>query len=181
MKKIVKIALSLVLVLSFGVSAFASSETQNIQKMSFDELTEYHLQLQEEYGQAVADDDSSKQIGLIEEGNFVLDRIVELAENTPKTRNAFGTTYYSYFSNSKWIDRNGLISLSIYPINLAWPSSQIETAWQFIVSEHNSHRNWKNESSLRKQFWCHVNFAGSMKTPWNIEPSKTSTNPFTCN
>ena len=67
---------------------------------------------------------------LIQKADQVLDEMVEISERKPLTRsNPFGTTYYDYFSNSFWISRDGVMSLSIYPINLAWPSSQIETAW----------------------------------------------------
>lgn len=159
-----------------GVTALANDTSKELSEMS-----DYHQQLQREYQIAVDKEDVEKQNLLIKEADEVLDKMIELADKLPVTRsNPFGTTYYSYFSKSIWIQRD-LISLSIYPINLAWPSSQIETAWQFIVERHSSDPQWDNEKIMRKQFWCHVNLAGKIKTPWNIEPEKTSINPLTCN
>jgi hypothetical protein len=183
MKIILKAVLCISIILSFGVNAFASNTTMN-----YEELSANYKQLQLEYDLAVKNEDLEQQKLLINQGNTVVDQMMEIDEKQLRkmsTRsiksNPFGTTYYDYFSKSVWINRNGVYSLSIYPINLAWPSSQIDTAWNFIVDKHSSDSRWDNEKVLRKQFWCHANFAGSMKTPWNIEPSKTSINPFTCN
>ncbi|WP_084295609.1 DUF2599 domain-containing protein [Desulfitibacter alkalitolerans] len=99
------------------------------------------------------------------------------------TRSTGGTSYYDYFSKSYWITRSDGVSLSIYPVNLPWPRGgvDIEYAWQHILIWHECNDEWDNTSSMRGQFWCHANLAGSIKTPWNIEPWKTSYNPFTCN
>ena len=37
-----------------------------------------------------------------------------------------------------------------------------------------------NENVLKQQYYCHVAY-GTLKTPWNIEPHKSSINSFTCN
>lgn len=37
-----------------------------------------------------------------------------------------------------------------------------------------------NEEVLKSQFFCHVTY-GKYKIPWNIEPSRESINPITCN
>lgn len=33
--------------------------------------------------------------------------------------------------------------------------------------------NYQNSSSMKNQFICHWDLAGIIKTPWNIEPSRT--------
>ncbi|MBZ9693437.1 hypothetical protein [Clostridium sp. M14] len=38
----------------------------------------------------------------------------------------------------------------------------------------------ESEDVLKQQYYCHVNY-GALKTPWNIEPSKSSINSITCN
>lgn len=177
LKKITSCIFCIALIACSGATAFAND---TITKLT--ELSDYHKQLQKDYEIAMAEGNIDVQNQLIQEADKVLNEMTEISEGMPLTRsNPFGTTYYNYFSKSVWITRSGVVSLSIYPINLAWPSSQIETAWQFIVERHNSDPQWNNEKIMRKQFWCHVNFAGSMKTPWNLEPHKTSINPFTCN
>lgn len=175
-KSMLKYMLSAVMIACCSVTALANDTPKGLS-----ELSDYHKQLQKEYQIAVDEGDVERQNFLIKEADGVLDEMIEQADKLPVTKsNPFGTTYYDYFSKSVWITRD-VVSLSIYPINLAWPSSQIETAWQFIVDRHSSDSHWDNEKIMRKQFWCHVNFAGSMKTPWNIEPHKTSINPITCN
>lgn len=179
MKKI--LALALATILSVGVTATAFAGT-NDTATRLSELSSYHRELKEEYDAAVKANNVELQNELIQKADQALDEMVEISKGKLITRsNPFGTTYYDYFSKSFWISRDGVMALSIYPINLAWPSSQIETAWQFIVDKHSSDKSWKNEKMMRKQFWCHVNLAGSMKTPWNIEPHKTSISPITCN
>ena len=53
-------------------------------------------------------------------------------------------------------------------------------AWSILRSAYSYDSRWNNEESLKKQFFCHVRY-GSLKTPWNIEPWKKSTNFITCN
>lgn len=146
------------------------------------ELRERYKELKIDYDFAIESGDLEQQIILITEGNIILEKLMAAEEEYQQSsRNVFGTTYKDYFEKSYWITRDGEISLSIYPINLAWSTSQIETTWDIIRGVHESDREWDNTQTMRSQYWCHVNFAGSMKTPWNIEPWKTSINPFTCN
>jgi len=143
-----------------------------------------------EYDEAIQNNDTFKQTQLILTANKLLDKqLIEFKklENSDGdyynylTRANSDGEYYDYLTKSFWITRNGIKSLSIYPINLAWGPAGINKAWAALKRFHSWNKEWYNEDSLYKQFMCHVNFAGSMKTLWNIEPSKTSINPITCN
>jgi len=143
-----------------------------------------------EYDEAIKNNNTSKQTYLILLADKLLDKLLiefKKLENSEGyyynhfTRASSDGEYYDYFTKSFWITRKGVKSLSIYPINLAWGPAGINKAWAAIKRFHSWNKEWYNEKSLYKQFMCHVNFAGSMKTPWNIEPSKKSINPITCN
>lgn len=182
MKRFLMVLLCVTLVLCYGSSAFASDITEDYSAMTNEELSELHRQMRDNYNIAVENGDIANQNLLIEQADMVLDQMVINSEKSQiKPFNWPETSYFDYFSKSYFITRADGVSLSIYPVNLAWGSSQIESAWSHIVMWHSGDSNWYNESSLKEQFYCHVNFAGNLKTPWNIEPWKTSTNPFTCN
>ena len=156
-----------------------------------------------EYDEAIQNNDTFKQTQLILTANKLLDKqLIEFKklENSDGdyynyltransdgdyynylTRANSDGEYYDYLTKSFWITRNGIKSLSIYPINLPWSAPGINKAWAAIKRFHSWNSEWYNENSLYKQFMCHVNIAGSWKTPWNLEPSNTSPNPFTCN
>jgi len=149
-----------------------------------------------EYDEAIQNNNTLKQTQLIFTANKLLDKLViefKKLENSDgdynnnfirskrSTMSNSDGEYYDYFTKSFWITRNGIKSLSIYPINLPWSAPGINKAWAAIKRFHSWNSEWYNENSLYKQFMCHVNIAGSWKTPWNLEPSNTSPNPFTCN
>lgn len=87
-----------------------------------------------------------------------------------------------YISKAYWITRDGVRSISIYPRKSA-PGWTKERAWQDVKTNFSFYNNWKNETSLRNQFYCHARniWPYSSKIPWNIEPSKKSTNIISCN
>ncbi|MBC2189631.1 DUF2599 domain-containing protein [Listeria booriae] len=103
---------------------------------------------------------------------------------------AYLKSYSYYFSSSKWITRNGQVSLSITPKNplksgVFVSSTQrnaiINDSFARLKQKHGGSKNWKNESSLKKQYMCHIDHAKGFKVPWNIEPAKKSTSSVTCN
>ncbi|GAA0225068.1 DUF2599 domain-containing protein [Metaclostridioides mangenotii] len=88
-----------------------------------------------------------------------------------------------YFNYIKWINRSGEISLSISPtkefIDTALKkdvySAAVTESWGIIKRNYSKDKRWKNTESLRLQYICHTQNA-KWKTPWNIEPHRTSTN-----
>ncbi|MGN7385472.1 DUF2599 domain-containing protein [Sporosarcina sp. SAFN-015] len=85
-----------------------------------------------------------------------------------------------YFEKIEWIDRQGTISLSIYPKFPAFKKEngkldeqRIQHSFDVIESEYGIDEKWNNTNSMRMQYECHVYFAGEGKVPWNIEPHRT--------
>lgn len=89
-----------------------------------------------------------------------------------------------YFEKIRWITRNGVVSLSIYPTwafssknyGYSYLIAMAEESWGIIVRNYSSNSKWKNTLSLKQQYKCHVLYARNAKTPWNIEPHRTETN-----
>lgn len=91
--------------------------------------------------------------------------------------------FSAYYKSSKWINRDGMISLSIVPKANAWTGSTVagnvfkqKDRWDVLVKKHSGSKNWKNSAALKAQLNCHADLAKSMKSPWNIEPHRTTTN-----
>lgn len=85
----------------------------------------------------------------------------------------------TWIGRAYWITRDGVKSISIYP-NISKSGFTGAKAWTELKANFKGYADWKNETVLKKQFDCHVRY-GKLKIPWNIEPSKTSINPITCN
>ncbi|WP_036202071.1 DUF2599 domain-containing protein [Ureibacillus sinduriensis] len=88
-----------------------------------------------------------------------------------------------YFEKVEWINRSGVVSLSIYPktyiVNKPVGHELLkhkELSFQLLNERFKDDSRWKNNESLKQQFACHVDFAGTSKVPWNIEPHRTTTN-----
>lgn len=87
-----------------------------------------------------------------------------------------------YYNSSKWINRDGMISLSIDPKAAAWTGSsvagnafKVKDRFDVLTKKHSGDSQWKNPASLKLQLTCHADLAKSVKTPWNIEPHRTTT------
>lgn len=96
-------------------------------------------------------------------------------------------SFSDYFTKVEWIDRNGEISLSIYPKDILFGKNydnpnqfmaHVDYAFSLIKDKFSSSSYWDNGESMYAQFHCHAMFAGDSKTPWNIEPWRTETNLF---
>ena len=91
--------------------------------------------------------------------------------------------YSKYFNSSKWITRNGVVSLSInfkgsalYPNDLPAANYAVaKTAFQELYKKHKSSSKWKHTASMEAQFLCHHMTIGKLKNPWNLEPHRTET------
>lgn len=110
--------------------------------------------------------------------------VCDSTQFTPSSDDHGGGGYglSAYFTSTGWIIRDGVVSLSLMPKRgLNWLSSSVrENAWNAVVNAYGNSSNWANTSVMKQQFMCHANY-GYIKTPWNLEPHKTSINPITCN
>ncbi|MEH6996273.1 DUF2599 domain-containing protein, partial [Neobacillus drentensis] len=92
-------------------------------------------------------------------------------------------TFSDYFSKVEWITRDGVVSLSIYPKSIltkayANPNTTLMLAsksFDLLKAKYSSDTRWKNTTPMRLQYDCHVLAARGIKTPWNIEPHRTTT------
>lgn len=100
------------------------------------------------------------------------------------TASASADSFSDYFTSSKWITRDGVVSLSVTPKSsgplIKAPNGNARMvaaskAWTILYNKHKGSSNWKNTASMKAQFECHVTMAQSFKTPWNLEPHRTTT------
>jgi hypothetical protein len=185
MKKFLTLVLSYLLLTS-SLTAFAADNNSNI----ITNANQYTpQQIQKEYYIAVANKDTDRQNELLQmarEQQEILKNSIESQDKLISPKSIYDPTqeayYEKYFSSASWIYRDGVVSLSMYPISpLKWIAPAPSRAWGSIVYKHSSDYRWKNTSVMKDQFYCHYWLAGSFKVPWNIEPHKTSINPITCN
>ncbi|WP_368504290.1 DUF2599 domain-containing protein [Alkalihalophilus sp. As8PL] len=87
-----------------------------------------------------------------------------------------------YVSSTRWINRNGQISLSSQPKSTLTSHRNgnealyhSATSFNLLRQKHGRDSQWRNTNSMRVQWDCHVLMARSLKTPWNIEPHRTTT------
>ncbi|WP_406795228.1 DUF2599 domain-containing protein [Bifidobacterium longum] len=81
------------------------------------------------------------------------------------------------------MNRSGVWSLSIMPRRaLLWDTDR---GWGQVYDRFHTSRHWTYysawaDASMRKQFNCHAQY-GMLKTPYNLEPSRSDVSPITCN
>ena len=92
---------------------------------------------------------------------------------------------YKYFKDIRWINRNGVYSLSISPKSfIRWSINEddLKDSWQELKNEFSEDRLWpdlSNEEVFYDQYRCHFKKA-KVKRRWNIEPETEFIN-FLCN
>lgn len=92
---------------------------------------------------------------------------------------------YEYFNNIKWINRDGVWSLSVSPkrsLRLSVSKDDIKKSWQELKENCSNDYRWPDsnkEEVLYQQYKCHFNKA-KVKKRRNLEPEKDSIN-FLCN
>lgn len=100
-----------------------------------------------------------------------------------------GSWSNQWFSRGVWIARDGMWSLSLQPTWWAAAATPTryyyaESAWATIPPQFSSSRHWTAyptaSKMMKEQFDCHVRY-GTLKTPYNLEPSRTSISQITCN
>lgn len=91
------------------------------------------------------------------------------------------TGFYDYFSNVKWVNRSDGVTLQVTWKNYLFDfdTSEDETnqqmyrsakAWELLKNKFGNDTNWTNTTSMKNQFYCHINYAGRNKNPYNLEP-----------
>nr|WP_303792026.1 DUF2599 domain-containing protein [Bifidobacterium catenulatum] len=105
------------------------------------------------------------------------------------TTAARGSWSNQWFAKGGWIARNGMWSLSLQPTWWAATATPTryyyaESAWATVPPQFSSSRHWTAyptaSKMMKEQFDCHVRY-GNLKTPYNLEPSRTSISQITCN
>lgn len=85
-------------------------------------------------------------------------------------------TFSQYFSSGNWIVRDGIVSLSLEPTNTLTKlivNHAIRTdSWNKVKDTFSGDSQWGNTGSMQNQYLCHLDFAKSFKTPWNLEPHR---------
>ena len=60
--------------------------------------------------------------------------------------------------------------------------SYFETRSNGVTLSPGNHSKWDNTEIMQEQFYCHARLGYSaMESEWNLEPWRTSMNPFTYN
>ncbi len=107
------------------------------------------------------------------DGTTALDYDYEIIQG--KTLKSYALA--SYFDSAAWIDRGGVISLSLAPKdNVRGDRSVKNTAWSYVASPthgFSSDYRWKNTQVMKWQYDCHFDFA-RYKESWNLEPDRTA-------
>ncbi|WP_353885718.1 DUF2599 domain-containing protein [uncultured Eggerthella sp.] len=64
----------------------------------------------------------------------------------------------------------------------AWSDVDKLNGWNTIYFNFSNDYRWANTSTMKEQFYCHARLVYSVIAgEWNLEPWRTSMNPFTCN
>lgn len=114
-------------------------------------------------------------IGLTED-QFIKDAIDRGIEVVYDINPSIILPRFTYFSSVSWISRDGVMSLSVVPLN-PYTVDQ-NNSWTELVrffEYHPMYTSISNPSkfmSTKNQYICHADFARGFKTPWNLEPSK---------
>lgn len=92
---------------------------------------------------------------------------------------------YKYFKDVKWIDRNGIYSLSIRPkksLRWSFDDDDLKKSWKELkkkFSNDEKRPDKDKEEVFYDQYKCHF-VKAKIKGEWNLEPSRESINWF-CN
>ncbi|MDA2474495.1 DUF2599 domain-containing protein [Bacillus sp. CD3-1a] len=193
-KKLLSISLAIPLALSVFPSLQASAETDNLgyeyqkkksSEIDFTNLDQYPVLLEGEptNPDAVYAVYESKEIDKFERDNPLYKPIS--GSDVPLIMRASApTSWSSFYSSGSWITRDGVISLSLYPKSPAYvksPNPMVQAhhekyRWSVVYNRFSGDKRWKNTGSMKAQLHCHADYAKGHKTPWNLEPHRTTTN-----
>lgn len=86
-----------------------------------------------------------------------------------------GTSYKYYFTKAEWILRSNVWSLSLTPVGGSFSKPDAYSSIRGAFSHKSQWAKSGNatvDESMKNQLYCHYDWAGSFKVPWNLEPSK---------
>lgn len=166
-KKISLIAMLLISVILVSAVASTVMAAENPEVV----ITVYVNAHDETYIENIQFDDGTT----IGDYNYVIQYAIPQTRTTTEL-----TTYFEYVG---WIDRDGVISLSLDPVDAVRnTSSSMESAWTALENPENGvsvDANWptapQNLQTFRWQYDCHFTFAKT-KDYWNLEPSRAADN-----
>ncbi|WP_302396316.1 DUF2599 domain-containing protein [Eggerthella sinensis] len=157
--------------------AVAHADESNIYA-PFDSFSELH----DAYIVAVEDGDENTIAWLEDIGRSSLRAEIEASETAPQPR-PYVRDYFDYaeFRGSSVSNAN----LAMMPkgnFKYAWSDVDKLNGWNTIYFNFSNDYRWANTSTMKEQFYCHARLVYSVIAgEWNLEPWRTSMNPFTCN
>lgn len=167
MKKVMRSLLAITMLIGSIVSVNASEdmEQKDFDPIAYDEFL---------YGSTI---DSEYVIYDEEKGIDRLEDYVEYVNPNARFDDGDWADYYRYFSKVSWINRDGLISLSVKHTDAIY--GEKENSWLTLALFHYGQAQWQNAErsnpssyqSMYNQYVCHVDFAPGVKNPYNLEPS----------
>lgn len=185
MYKTISFILVIVMVITFvPLINVDASESSNIYGAyeSFDELYQAYLK-------AVEEQDVEEQEHLIEIGRTSLLAEIEIAEGNTPAFAADAMEIYQrevvlpqYFSCSYFETRSNGVTLSLGNKLSYWSANDKSIGWNAVRISYQNNSKWDNTEIMQEQFYCHARLGYSaIESEWNLEPWRTSMNPFTCN
>lgn len=173
MKKLFNVTLALL----FAVTSFGSIGVSANEKGSEDEA---YVELDPvTYDEFLYGDKVNVEYVIYDEARGI-DNIEEHMNRNRTVRGAIPpediADYRKFFSSVSWINRGGVISLSVNYNNAIFSAK--ERSWNVLLMAHYNDYYWNNarnsnpsaNNSMYHQYTCHVDFAGSLKKPYNLEP-----------
>lgn len=165
--------------------AVAHADESNIYA-PFDSFSE----LYDAYLVAVENGDEDTIASLEEIGRSSLQAEIEASEAalaaTPLPYGTASLGLSDYFEYSGWRGTSGQsVNLAMMPkgnFKYFWSETDKANGWALVNWNYGMDYRWQNTNNMRDQFYCHARLVYSAAAgEWNLEPWKTSMNPFTCN
>lgn len=183
MKRFFSFAFAMLLTISVAITP-ASAKSSSIYGPydSFEELYDAYMQ-------AVERGDLVTQAELLEIGKTSLKEEIKMSEQY-SIQPAYDAieAYWrdevlpQYFSYGYFEERYDGTTLSLGNKLSYWSSEDKDTGWTATHISFGKDPQWDNTECMKEQFYCHARLVYALiEKEWNLEPWKTSIDPFTCN
>lgn len=141
------------------------------------------------YMDAVEADDQDLIDELVEIGHTSLQAEIERSESQaiqPRydpIAAEWAARFPEFFSYGYFENRDSGWTLSMAPhTKHIWSDQEKSDGWQATYCKFKQNVHWDNTNIMREQFYCHARLGYSFaQDEWNLEPWRTSMDPFTCN
>lgn len=178
------ILLFVLIVLSVSPAGVRAVESQSIYG-PYDTFEELYTA----YMQAVEDNDVEEQAYLLEIGRTSLQAEIAMSEGSAAQPAYDAVKHYwvnevfpQYFSYGYFETRNGEICLTLGSKLTEWSADDKDSGWVATRMKFQDDSRWDNTEIMKEQFYCHARkLYAAIESEWNLEPWRTSMNPFTCN